>query len=242
MVETLSRFSIPFTIHKIIPFVGEIEPDISLPEQKVICMGSYSMRHLAKRKGWTPGVFDLIDQDFTQQLKHWGDHMLNHDSTISAFKDVDFGEHELMFLRPVNDSKHFTGKVFDREDFYGWKRRVCVLEHDYGDGLCPDTLVQACVPKSILNEHRFWVIKGKIVTSSTYKIGWTVHYQKLIDDRFEKFVEERIAEWQPAEAFVIDVCDTYEGIKIVETNTLNSSGFYAADVQKLVLTLELEFS
>lgn len=40
---------------------------------------------------------------------------------------------------------------------------------------------------------------------------------------------------------MIDVCDTEEGMKIVELNTLNAAGFYAADVQKLVLALEEAF-
>lgn len=46
---------------------------------------------------------------------------------------------------------------------------------------------------------------------------------------------------QPHEAFVIDVGDSEAGLKIVEINTLNSSAFYAADVQRLVLALEERF-
>lgn len=29
MVETLERFNLPYSVHKVVPFVGEIMPDIS---------------------------------------------------------------------------------------------------------------------------------------------------------------------------------------------------------------------
>jgi hypothetical protein len=47
-----------------------------------------------------------------------------------------------------------------------------------------------------------------------------------------------IAIWQPLEAFVLDVCETQHGFRIVEINTINSAGFYAADIQNIVMALE----
>ena len=44
--------------------------------------------------------------------------------------------------------------------------------------------------------------------------------------------------WQPARAWVLDVCETDEGMKIVEINTINSAGFYAANVTDLVLSID----
>ncbi len=56
-----------------------------------------------------------------------------------------------------------------------------------------------------------------------------------------KYTEDRINEWHPLDAFVIDIADTEDGFKIVEINTLNSCGYYACDVQQLVLSLEHNF-
>jgi spore maturation protein SpmA len=56
------------------------------------------------------------------------------------------------------------------------------------------------------------------------------------------YVRERTAEWLPHDAFVLDVCATPTGLRIVEINTINSSAFYAADIQKLVLTLNDAFA
>ena len=36
----------------------------------------------------------------------------------------------------------------------------------------------------------------------------------------------------------MDVADTADGIRVIELNTLNSSGFYKIDLNKLILTIE----
>jgi hypothetical protein len=59
MVETLDRFELPYSVHRVVPFVGELLPEPELTTDDVICIGSYSMRHAAKKYGWNPGVFDL---------------------------------------------------------------------------------------------------------------------------------------------------------------------------------------
>jgi hypothetical protein len=242
LLETLRRFEIPFSIHNVIPFTGKLtRPRAPHLKGPVICMGSYSLRHAAKKHRWFPGVFDLEPFDFTEQLKAWGTHMLNADSVVVRFADAVMPLNS-MFIRPIQDSKVFAGKVFEAEDFYDWQTRVCVLNHDHGTSLSNDTLVQVSPIKDIHSEYRFWVVKGRIVTASQYKLGSQVIYSPVVDESLFDYVRERIAEHQPAEAFVIDVCTTPDGMKIVETNTLNSSGFYAADIQKLVMSLEDAFN
>ncbi|MFZ6757957.1 ATP-grasp domain-containing protein [Undibacterium sp. Ji50W] len=241
LLQTIDRFGLAHSVHKVVPFVGELEPPAVLNHTNVICIGSYSMRHVAKREGWIPGVFDLFEQDFEQQLKHWGEHMLNAGSVISSFEDAVFTE-ELMFIRPTNDAKYFAGRVLSREEFETWQRQVCDLKLEDGSSLTPQTMIQVVKPITIYCEARFWVVKGNVITKSIYKRGDRVIYASDVDDSFTAYVEERIKEWQPHDAFVIDVCDTENGLKIVEINTLNSSGFYAGDVQKLVLALEEAYS
>lgn len=240
IVETLERFNIPYSIHKVVPFVGELIPDIN-PTGPVICFGTYSMRHVARERGWLPGVFDLQDFPFQKQLQHWGEHMLNHDSVVTTFENARFTE-SLMHVRPVEDTKYFAGRLFDKEEFEGWQTQVCVLKLDYGNSLRNETEVQVSTPKEILREYRFWIVDGEIVTASLYKVGPTIMYSSDVEQRYYDYVQDRIAEWQPLQAFVIDVCDTPTGIKIVEINTLNAAGFYAGDMQKLVFALEEAFN
>jgi len=172
--STLERFEIPYSIHKVIPFIGELVPAPNLDTSNVMCMGSYSLRHAAKKYEWAPGVFDLEPFDFTVQMKHWLNFMLNADAQVVAFKDAVVTEPK--FIRPIQDSKVFAGGMFDPEEFNDWQRKVCVLEEDYGNSLTTDTLIQICEPKEIYSEYRFWIVRGKVVTSSLYKRGSQVIY------------------------------------------------------------------
>ena len=240
MVATLKRFNIPFSEHKVVPFIGEISPDIN-PIGPVVCMGTYSLRHLAKKKDWAPGVWDLAEQHFLIQLDHWGAHMLNYECDVEEFQNGSINGRA--FVRPIEDTKVFAGAVFNEDEFAEWQHRICVLnEHPNGTTISNDTLIQICSLKQIYSEYRFWIAKGSIITSSLYKMGEKVRYENGAPDTIVKFVRDRVAEWEPDDAFVIDVADTPNGFKIVEINTLNSSGYYAADMQKLVLTLDEIYS
>ncbi|MBI3229018.1 MAG: ATP-grasp domain-containing protein, partial [Burkholderiales bacterium] len=241
LIATLERFQISYSIHAVVPKLGELIPETSLAHNNVMCIGSYSMRHVAARNGWTPGVFDLFTQDFEQQRAHWGSHMLNAHAVVCSLQDAIFTE-EQMFVRPVHDSKYFSGRVFSANEFRAWQATVCDPTATHGTSLRPDTKIQLSRPVQIYAEYRFWVVQGQLVTQSLYKRGKQVIYASEVDQRVADFVKLRIQEWEPHQAFVIDACDTADGIKIVEINTLNSSGFYAADVQRLVLALEETYS
>lgn len=236
VISTLERFKIPYSVHKVIPFIGELVPPVSTHDRSVICLGSYSMRHAAKKFAWNPGVYDLFDLDFTVQMQHWGQLMLNADSTVVKFKDAVIDQP--MFIRPIDDSKYFAGRIFDIEEFFDWKRKVVVLEHDYGNSLSGETFIQLSKPKKIFAEYRLWVVGNEIVTWSLYKRGDRVIYSSEVDDYVLDFGYHVISLWKPHRAFVLDVCDTADGMKIVEINTLNAAGFYAADVKSLILSLE----
>lgn len=236
LVEVLERFQIPYSVHKVVPFIGELIPLPTLDTNKVVCLGSYSMRHVAVSNGWTPGVYDLFYQNFLVQKGVWGKRMLNFDSQVVSFRDARLSEPT--FVRPIDDSKYFGGRVFEPEEFHKWQAQVCDKSVDFGTSLTPDTKIQLCNPKVIHAEYRYWIVGGNIVTKSLYKRGSRVIYSSDVDGRLDSFVREAVFDWQPHRAFVIDVCDTPEGPRIVEINTINSAGFYAGDVQKLVLALE----
>ena len=49
-----------------------------------------------------------------------------------------------------------------------------------------------------------------------------------------EYAQRMVDVWQPAKAFVIDVAETNEGLKVIEINNINSAGFYEADVVLLL--------
>lgn len=250
LATVLERFSIPHSEHVVIPVTGEVisPPEIAAGEH-AICIGTYSMRHSGTHHGWTPGVFDLQTQSFDVQKRQWGDALLNFDSVVSTFEDATWTDDGPRFIRPCHDSKLFTGAVFEKQAFLAWQKNVCELGFERGTSLKPDTLIQVATPKKIHSEYRCWVVDGEIVTASLYKLGTQVVYENMDGDigremrsYASRFVFGKPAmppyAWEPAQAFCLDVCQMTEGWRVVEINSINSCGFYAADLQKLVMALE----
>lgn len=241
----LDRMGLPYSDHKVVPFIGELIPPAAPTQSKVICIGRYSMRLTAKKYSWNPGVYDLFDYDFRLQRSHWGDQMLNADSLVVPFKDAVI--EEPTFIRPCDDTKYFTGRVWEAEEFNTWRKGICEGGNDWGNGLSGETLLQLCRPKVIYAEYRYWIVDGRIVTRSLYKRGSKVIYSTEVDQAVDWYARgvgcattlaaRNPLPWLP-KAFVLDVCETPDGYKIVEINTINCAGFYAGDVQLIVAALE----
>ncbi|WP_035614829.1 ATP-grasp domain-containing protein [Haloferula sp. BvORR071] len=241
LLDTLERFGISHSLHDVVPVIGDLVPEPELAHLNVIGMGSFSMRHYAAKQEWNPGIFDLFDQDFEQQRVHWGDHLLNSRSRVTTVRDASFPDSR-MFVRPVKDTKYFTGRVFERSEFLALQQSICAPNPTHGTSLTPETLIQISEPRSISEECRFWVVAGEIIASSPYERDGQPTREGNVSNSMTSFVTDRIREWCSHEAFVIDACQTADDLKIVEINTLNSSAFYAADVPRLVMALEDRFN
>ncbi|SFY33055.1 protein of unknown function, partial [Paracoccus pantotrophus] len=66
-----------------------------------------------------------------------------------------------------------------------------------------------------------------------------VTYRHEIDEDALEFAQTlaRLNEdYSPA--YVMDICRTEEGLRLVETNCINAAGFYAADLMKLAAMID----
>lgn len=254
LVETLDRLGLPKQIVKTVPMTDRLLPEDldtskakvdvdQLPEpeidatQPIIIMGSYTLAKIAKKRGWTPGAF-TNNLDYNAIKAGWGgENLLNGDFVATTVKELEtVGD---MFIRPVADSKDFSGKVFSQEEFVAWK--ATLLKMGKSDLFDADTPVIAAKPKDIYVEVRNFCIDNRIITSSVYKQGGRVIYLPQVDEDILEFGSALIKQWRPDEAFVLDIARTDQGLKVVETNCLNAAGFYASDVAKLVMALEERF-
>ena len=243
LAVALDRLEIAYTWHKVVPFVGEMmpEPVIADPDA-VVMFGSYSLWRYAEANGLRPGVFRI--SPFVEE-EVWHPYLLNGaDAQFLTLRDVptrlnDDGTH--WFVRPVGDSKEEAGQVKSSGEIIATAKRVMALaEEDIPDGsLRHDTELMLSTPVRILKEWRLWAVGGQIVTYSLYKEGRRVVYRHEIDDDALAFAQ-RMVDLNPdyAQAYVIDVCRTEEGLKLLETNCLNAAGFYAADLVKLASAID----
>jgi hypothetical protein len=247
LAEHLPRWGIPHSLHRVVPIIGQLIPDIS-PEGNVIVIGSYSMRHVAREKGWVPGCFDVGHLQHEDFLVAWKQYMLNADCVVCSLQDAPHHFRDPSFVRPASDTKEFPARVYGREEFMEWcdkvQRMVDTAKPDERLDVTMEARLVISPPREIAQETRCWIVDRKLVTASVYRRYETVIHDSDVDEDVRAFAQS-IAEraWQPHRAYVLDVGRVGDQLKVVEINTLNSAGFYAADMQKLVEAIEaMEFT
>jgi len=92
--------------------------------------------------------------------------------------------------------------------------------------------------KEIYREYRLFVVGREIVTGSVYKVAGKPQLSSDVESYVLEYVRSQIVRWTPAASFVIDIALTDAGLKIIEFNNINCSGFYASDVARYVLAIE----
>jgi len=259
---------LPFT-HKLVPYdldftlydnVDEI-PEIEVPEGPVyvdhpslilephamdmpgnytmIC-GSTLLNLVSQEKGWIPGTFLNDNFHYNKWKEHWGINLLNSIAIVDKLGTIAPPWNDI-FIRPCKDTKAFTGLLLRQGDFNQWREDQLSSGRD-PEWLSAETEVVASPYREILAEYRFFVVDKRIVTSSMYKLGSRVCYDEYVNPSVTEFAQAMVDMWQPARGFVIDIAETAEGPKVIEVNNLNSSGFYACNVGKIVEAIEeMEF-
>lgn len=243
LAKALDRLGFPYTWHKVVPFVGDLipEPTVTNPNA-VVMFGSYSLWRYAASRRFSPGVFTLTP--FVHETP-WHPFLLNGaDALFLTLRDipqqlVDDGKD--YFLRPVDDSKAEPGNVKSSAEIIALAEKVlCLSENEIPNGsLRHDTQLMLTEPVRISKEWRLWVVGEKIVTYSMYKEGSRVVYRHEIDDDALTFAQQ-LVDLNPAysPAYVMDVCRTEDGLRMIETNCINAAGFYEADLIKLASAID----
>ncbi|NTF17884.1 ATP-grasp domain-containing protein [Agrobacterium rubi] len=240
LAQALDGLGIAYSWHKVIPFIGQLDPEPVVADSKnVVLFGSYSLWRMAEEKSWSPGVF-TIEPFLTQTA--WLPYLLNGNVTLMTVREAAalVPDDTLHFVRPVSDSKEIAGTVMTTAELVSTAAGVLTLREEEipGGSLSHDTELLLAEPVKILKEWRCWVVGDEVVTWSLYKDGSRVIYRPEIDDDALDFARQMVSV-NPgySDAYVIDVCRTEEGLRIIETNCLNAAGFYAADLMKLALEI-----
>lgn len=230
LIRTIEQMGFQHTSVKVIPFTTDMEPDVNETEG-LVAYGSTSLRKIAIQKKWDPGVFfDYTAFTHPSWVEHWGSHMLNYNAQVLKFRDISFTGTK--FIRPIDDLKTFSGHVVYEGQFKEWQDRILWLE---ATELSPEHLCVVADVIPMIREYRFFVVDGKVVTGSQYKINERVFTNARVDEWIWDYAQARVDEYQPAAGFVIDVAMIPNNeLKVIEVNCLNSSGFYACDVSKIV--------
>lgn len=229
LLEQLERQGQPYAVVEIKN--GVMTPDIN-PEGPVMAMGALAMGRVAKAKGWAPGRFEE-GLEYGLWLERYGDLMLNNRAWVGELGSAR-APSERFFIRPAEDTKSFSGRLMDPEEFEAFK----ASERAKGArGLSDSDRVVLAPLKKILAEYRFFVVDGEPVTGCLYKLGSRVLYSDRVDPSVWAFAKKAAARWSPNRAFALDLAEGEEGLRVLEINAVNSASFYALDMGRFVAAI-----
>lgn len=256
LLNTMHRFNFEYDVVKYLPYLDDLyenydreivgndfEPVLYKTDRKdIFCFGAVNMAIAAKKRGWEPGSMVNDNHDYSVYAPRFGfENMLNGEGIVINFTDPLPFEDEYIFARPTKDTKAFVAKVYSRGEWNDYVKGA--IGTDSKKVLSEETQVLIAYPKNIQQEVRCWVVGGKVVTASRYKIGHQVIYANYDHESFfVDFAQSMADKFQVAEAFVIDVCLADDELKVVEVNNINSAGFYEANMTKLIEALEEHFN
>jgi len=249
---------------KYVPFddeiVGRCEREVEFGSCAVF-YGSLNFATKLKAMRVTPGVYlnekafecTSYYPEFGAKLLHekyvmlpYGD-LIRHKKML--FKLFGQGEDLPIFVRPNSGMKQFVGTVLNYDDFEDGIRVSGLYDVE------PDMLVLVSEAVDILQEWRFVIVDGQVISGSMYR-DWTIGPETLSPNavtrdiilRNSKSVSlpctddtawvyaQRMAGWyEPDSCWVMDVAKTAAGeYKVIEIGCFSCAGLYGNDLDKVV--------
>lgn len=234
--DALKEKNIPYHGCKVIPFVDDIECfwEDEPQDKKIIPYGSSKLSRLADQKGWSGMFFDLNKFRVDVWNANRND-MLNSDAEFMTVAELEtrfagVADDEIYHIRPMEDLKAFNGTVTTAKEIRRW-------QHSDDSGNFSFKKTTQCVvssPKNILAEWRWFIVDGKIISGSTYKMHGQRLVQRETDQKVIDEAQQFADKWLPNDTVVMDVALTTSGPRVIEFNCFNSSGFYYHDISAIV--------
>lgn len=218
----------------VIPFSDELGNEVPELEGVVIPYGSTKLTRMALQRGWQGLCFDPD----TFRTDCWNRHrsdMLNQHVRQMKVSDCKVAmEHEpedsLWFIRPVQDLKHFDGTVTTAKEIGRWMGSTESGNFNF----TADTEVIIAPPQEIHIEWRFIVVGGQVIDGSSYREAGQRRSRAVTDPDLYAQAQALADLWLPDPVCAMDIAQTQDGLKVIEFNTFNSTGFYDHDIEKIV--------
>lgn len=243
MKEYMVQNNIPHTSVKPVPFLNIFVPedvddysdasyekyfDKSIP---TMSFGSYALANQLIEAGYTPGGFINDNFNIKLQMEKWGKYVfLNSDAVFSTIRELQKPEWKNIFIRPVYDTKKMIARVIPNVNFDFAINLYSAYNRSELEVMIADA-------KDIIAEYRLFIVHGKVVAHSLYKVRGEVRMQLKVPESIINIAESLCNQWVPADAFVMDFAETGDGFKVLEVNNINCAGFYACDIPSIVEAL-----
>lgn len=223
---------------EIVPFSGEV-PDVEVDGPALVYGSTTLIKNAHKKKNWNPGTFfDPVNFKSTVWLKKYAGFMLNSDGYATTIKELQANCPDDLFIRPNDDMKDFSGSRIDKAELNRFYESVSA------GGFLFDTSLEVFVApiKDIHKEWRCFIVDGKCVASSQYRLRSMLMKKPGAPQNVIDFANDMAWLWNPEKAFVMDICEDMEGqMRILELNCFNASGVYECDVIEIIKAVEKLF-
>jgi hypothetical protein len=199
---------------------------------------SMLIRNVVRSKAWSPGAY--FDEDtfrFSEYLAHYGTRLLNSDArffTLGELARRDLSKLDSIFIRADRDLKELPGCLWPVRDFSRFVERLQAS----GDAAAFDLPIAVATPKKIEYEWRLFLVDGRVSSGSQYRHWGDIEFDSEVPSEVVAFAEETAAIWSPARAYVMDIASFDSVLSVIELNGFNSSGFYQADIAKVVSDID----
>ena len=194
--------------------------------------GSKRFDKVLRRLQVTPGSFTNENFDMAVIQEKMGEELLNPDFVMGELHTLE-PKWDAFFIRPTGNTKLFGGMVVTREQFHEWQERETRPDSAYHG-----QLLMISELKEIDAEYRFFVVDGKVITGSSYKVGGELNTDRTPPDTVQAYAQEMVDRFPLSKAFIIDIAQTENGTKIVEYNNLNTAGLYRCDEHAVIVAIQ----
>lgn len=225
----------------VIPFIHE--PAGVLPEISGPCLvyGFSGLLTLARREGWGPAGWDGEGFESAAVSRALGPLALNSDAVLTTWSQSAITAREAgwtrVFVRPNAETKEFAGRVTNVEELTEWVERLHAV--NYFEAQDSEAIVAPA--QRLGREWRLFVVGKRVVASSQYAQAGEGVRGDAAPTEVISFANAVLELYAPAPAFVLDIAEVEvkggSALRVVELNSINSSGFYNADVGSILAAL-----
>ena len=239
--KVLKDNDIEFFEVQIIPFMSGLPAFPIDDEHENIYYGSTTfMNNIYKELNPIGLFYDHTTFSMKNYLNKWKHDMLSyaghHCTTLGEFSNRNYNKNQKWFIRPDADSKSFNGEVRTFEEIQNLHKNITVSDDIE---LNSSTEIMVAKPWNIKAEWRNYVVNGEIVSSTLYRKNFKLNKSsKYIPPKMIELTKNYISKYQPHDVFCIDIGYCGDEIyQIIECGCMNSCGWYAADMNKIVLAV-----
>lgn len=223
------KFGFGFEGVKVIPFSNDI---YEFDNELAVFYGGTGWINKIYEKYKPSGIFFNPESVFTYWIEKYKENALNYgatETTLEEFSKKDHPDDEPFFVRPVKDLKEFNGGVMYFRDIRDWSNKIYCVAEDYGR--IPIVVGE---PYRIAHEWRLFILNGKVITGSHYRLYSILNVSQEIPQKVIDFAEEQAKVYSPDPVFIMDIGESNKNLYVIEIGCFNSAGFYASNIEKIV--------